>query len=137
MKKILFRLWAVIALLVATTAPSERVSAQAFASHGQQEESVQQRDVLGTSQADERQRPYGEALVKTLPLQRVGSSRTPRLFPTQGGKSGRSFGSGEQHHSFNHLFPVFRCLGLRLYKSCGGAALPRYYYVIALRRILC
>lgn len=137
MKIFLFRLWTVIVLFVATAAPSERVSAQAFASHGQQEESVRQRDLLGTSQAEEKQRPYGEALVKTLPFQRIGSSRPSRLFPTHGGKSGRSLGHGTPHHSFNHLILVYRHLGSRLSKSCGGAALPRYYYVIALRRILC
>lgn len=137
MKIFLFRLWTVIVLFVATAAPSERVSAQAFASHGQQEESVRQRDLLGTSQAEEKQRPYGEALVKTLPFQRIGSSRPSRLFPTHGGKSGRSLGHGTPHHSFNHLILVYRHLGSRLSKPCGGAALPRYYYVIALRRILC
>ena len=137
MKIFLFRLWTVIVLFVATAAPSERVSAQAFASHGQQEESVRQRDLLGTSQAEEKQRPYGEALVKTLPFQRIGSSRPSRLFPTHGGKSGRSLGHGTPHHSFNHLILVYRHLGSRLSKSRGGAALPRYYYVIALRRILC
>ena len=138
MKLFLLRLWAAIVLLVTTAVPSERVCAQAYASHErQQEECVQQRDVLGTSQAEERQRPYGEAIVKTLPLQRIGSSRPSRLFPTHGGKSGRSLGNGTPHHSFNHLILVDRYLGGRLSKSCGGAALPRYYYVIALRRILC
>ena len=138
MKLFLLRLWAAIVLLVATAVPSERVSAQTYAAHERQhEECVQQHDLLGTSQAEERQRPYGEAIVKTLPLQRIGSSRPSRLFPTHGGKSGRSLGHGTPHHSFNHLILVYRHLGSRLSKSCGGAALPRYYYVIALRRILC
>ena len=81
MKLFLLRLWAAIVLLVATAVPSERVSAQTYAAHGRQhEECVQQHDLLGTSQAEERQRPYGEAIVKTLPLQRIGSSRPPGSF---------------------------------------------------------
>lgn len=69
--------------------------------------------------------------------ERIGTSRPVRLIPTHGGKSNRTSGrltsAGSAYHSILHA--------LLLHLSCGSTrarvASPRFYYVIALRRILC
>lgn len=68
--------------------------------------------------------------------ERVGGSRPSRLMPTHGGKPGRTIGRWAVSSSF-HLSTISALLHRH---GCGlqvWAAFPRYYYVIALRRLLC
>lgn len=68
---------------------------------------------------------------------RIGSSRPVRLMPSHGGKPGRSLGYWASNYS--SYLSNLSCLHLSkaAFRSQTWAASPRYYYVIALRRILC
>ena len=100
-------------------------------------ECVTRHDGLQQHLMQERQMPLAGAVITAKTGQRIGSSRPVRLYPTNGGKPGRMLGRWTADESYQ-LSKYFALLlhhmdsGLRV-----GAASPRYYYVIALRRILC
>ena len=77
------------------------------------------------------------SLLSEKPSRRVGSSRPVRLIPTHGSKPGRNLGKSIALSSFNLLKYELLYLSFRQLSDKMGATLPRYYYVIALRRILC
>lgn len=83
---------------------------------------------------EERQFP---SLLSEKPPRRVGCSRPVRLIPTHGSKPDRNLGKCIATSSFNLLKYDLLHLSLRQLSDKKGATLPRYYYVIALRRILC
>ena len=68
---------------------------------------------------------------------RISSSRPTKLIPTHGGKPGKTLGRLSSGESFLHS--KFCTLLLRNIDNelRAGVAPPRYYYVIALRRLLC
>ena len=102
----------------------------------QGEERIEQHDGWLNRVAEERQRQLAHALRPASPSPRVASSRTVRLLPTHGGKPDNSQGCRATAASSHHLncttLTRGSCLRLRVL-----ATSPRYYYVIALRRILC
>ena len=67
--------------------------------------------------------------------QRIGGSRPTRLLPQ--GSGNRAHGKWLSVNSFNLSQTINPFLRHVLLNSKGGAASPRFYYVIALRRILC
>ena len=81
--------------------------------------------------------PVTNALTNTRNSQRIGSTRPMRHLPTFGGKSNRTQGkllSGNTSKPFKTSFLFLRYVTS---VTISGAASPRFYYVIALRRILC
>ena len=69
--------------------------------------------------------------------QRIGGSRPTRLLPQSNGKPSRAHGKLLSGNSYNHSsFLPFHLFTFSPFQK-GGAASPRFYYVIALRRILC
>ncbi len=97
------------------------------------------------AQHDERQKdaltedaqPLSGTLLSTKTSQRVGHSRPARPHLTGGGKNNRIACYGVAHSiSCLSYLPDLSLQPLRL-GICGGSASPRFYYIIALRRILC
>ena len=100
-------------------------------------ECVTRYDGLQRYTMQERQMPLAGAVLTAKTGQRVGSSRPVRMHPSNGGKPGRILGRWTADESYQ-LSKYFALLLNRM--DCGlrvGAASPRHYYVIALRRILC
>lgn len=97
---------------------------------GQDEDSLQ--DVAGQHRV-----PFGQALLDASSPQRVSAQRPVRLLPTYGGKPGKSMGrwAGSTVVS-TQAYPALPQSGGRV-SPRRRAASPRFYYVIALRRILC
>jgi hypothetical protein len=81
--------------------------------------------------------PVSTAAISPRNLQRIGGSRPTRLIPTHSGKPSRIFGKWIAGYSFNLSNQIHYFLRHAFLKSKSGAASPRFYYVIALRRILC
>ena len=81
--------------------------------------------------------PVSTSAISPRNSQRIGGSRPTRLIPTNNGRPSRILDkwttnhslifSNKTHHHLRHVFMT----------SKSGAASPRFYYVIALRRILC
>ena len=98
---------------------------------------IKQHDGYLKAVAEEPQSPV-EVVFRSAPSSsRVASNRPTRLLPTHGGKPGKHHG----RWTTNEICKPFNCVLLQL---CRGlyhlrtvAAPPRYYYVIALRRLLC
>ena len=69
--------------------------------------------------------------------QRIGGSRPTRLLPQSNDKPSRIHGKSLLGNPYNYssLLP-FHFFTFSPFQK-GGAASPRFYYVIALRRILC
>ena len=93
---------------------------------------------------DERQRLQGgvfqggrwsQRIGSSRSSQRFGSSRPTRLMPTHGPKTGG--GKWISNPTFNPQKYLFLCLSVGRLLPKTGAASPRSYYVIALRRLLC
>ena len=138
MRRWIVQIWLIAALLCGLSNSPLWVRAQDVVSRDHhQEECVQRYDGLTGSLMEERQQPLGESLVKSQQSQRVNSSRPARLLPTHGGKSGRGLGLGIQNNSSNQFKYFHLCRCLDIFKARTGVASPRFYYVIALRRILC
>jgi len=138
MKKMFLRLWLIVVLLCGLADSLSWISAQdvvRLPSH--QDACIEQHNGLVSSWMEERQRPFGQALVKSQSSQRIGSSRSSRVLPTYGGKPGRSMGHGASSYSSNCFNGVFLCRNTRIQSARAGVSLPRFYYVIALRRLLC
>ena len=134
----LFRLWLMMLLLCGLPATNYSVLAQAdVTSEAAQEESFSQSDGLHRYMMLEQQKMPAGFVITAKSGERIGSSRPVRLVPTHGGKSGRMLSrltsASSIYHSnlYSLLFRLSDC-GIRV-----GAASPRFYYVIALRRILC
>ena len=97
---------------------------------------IVQHDGLHRYMVQQKQMPLAGAVITAKNGERVGGSRPLRLIPTHGGKPGRTIGRWAADDSFHlsHIRTLLRANG------CGlqvRAASPRYYYVIALRRLLC
>ena len=138
MRRLIVQIWLFAALLCGLSNSPLWVRAQGVVSRGhQQEECVQRYDGLTGSLMEERQQPLGESLVKSQQSHRVNSSRPARLLPTHGGKSGRGLGQSVQNNFSDQIKYFYLCRCLNIFKARMGVTSPRFYYVIALRRILC
>lgn len=131
------RLLLVAALLCGVLGSETRVRAQSCVANYFDDELIEHHDNLCGRLAETPLSPLDEALRPTPPLHRVSSSRPVRLLPTHGGKPNHHFGRWANGHSSN----LFKHLPLRLCRNrvCFHTvtASPRFYYVIALRRLLC
>lgn len=81
--------------------------------------------------------PATNAAINPRGSQRIGGSRPTRLLPTNGGKHSRMFGKWLSSNPFTLSCATNLFLCRVALASKGRAASPRFYYVIALRRILC
>ena len=132
------RLLLVAALLCGVLGSETRVKAQScVANYFDGDELLDRHDNLCGQLAEIPLSPLDEALRPTPPSHRVASSRPVRLLPTYGGKPSHHFGRWTN----GHLSNLFKHLPLRLWRNRVWfhtvAASPRFYYVIALRRLLC
>ena len=101
------------------------------------EECITKHDGLHRYIMQERQMPLAGIVITAKNGERIGGSRPVRLIPTHGGKPSRTLWRWISNKSF-HLSNLHALLLSRI--DCGrgvSAASPRFYYVIALRRILC
>lgn len=132
----LFRFW-LMALIFCGLPISDFVVQTEYISKTAEKECVTQSDALHCFLMQEQQKMPAGFVITAKSGERIGSSRPVRLVPTHGGKSGRMLSrltsASSTHHSnlYSLLFRLSDC-GIRV-----GAASPRFYYVIALRRILC
>lgn len=132
----LFRFW-LMALIFCGLPISDFVVQTEYISKTAEKECVTQSDALHCFMMQEQQKMPAGFVITAKSGERIGSSRPVRLVPTHGGKSGRMLSrltsTSSTHHSnlYSLLFRLSDC-GIRV-----GAASPRFYYVIALRRILC
>ena len=139
MNRFLIRLFLVATLLCDFLGSILDTKAQGMAARDEQksEEQIKQHDGYLKPVAEEPQSPL-EVVFRSAPSSsRVASNRPTRLLPTHGGKPGKHHG----RWTTNEICKPFNCVLLQL---CRGlyhlrtvAAPPRYYYVIALRRLLC
>ena len=81
--------------------------------------------------------PVSSAAISPRNSQRIGGSRPTRLIPTNNGRPNRILGKWMTSHSFNLSNKIHHYLRHVFLASKSGATSPRFYYVIALRRILC
>lgn len=131
-----FRFW-LMALIFCGLPISDFVVQTEYISKTAEKECVTQSDALHCFMMQEQQKMPAGFVITAKSGERIGSSRPVRLVPTHGGKSGRMLSrltsASSTHHSnlYSLLFRLSDC-GIRV-----GAASPRFYYVIALRRILC
>jgi len=131
----LFRFW-LMALIFCGLPISDFVVQTEYISKTAEKECVTQSDALHCFMMQEQQKMPAGFVITAKSGERIGSSRPVRLVPTHGGKSGRMLSrltsESSTHHSnlYSLLFRLSDC-GIRV-----GAASPRFYYVIALRRIL-
>ena len=101
------------------------------------EEQIRCRDHLINDVAEEPQSPFNTVFRTSRPIHRLASSRSVRLLLSGGGKPGHQhgrFGANSLSHTFKNIFHMLWYVHLR---PTTAFASPRYYYVIALRRILC
>lgn len=138
MNKLLRHLIVIIALLCGLLGSGIRVKVQEVATNQVVGEVRSMRpDRQDRLWGEEPQSPLSDSMRKPPSSHRIVSTRTSRLLPTQGGKSGHSsdrWANGHSSNLLNHL-PSLLCqsplwLGI-------VAPSPRLYYVIALRRLLC
>ena len=85
----------------------------------------------------EQQAPLTSALRSDNSSHRVNPSRTIRLLPTNGNNSNRCNGRCSNYSLYTHPFYATHLLCHAAQGMSAGVASPRYYYVIALRRLLC
>ena len=85
----------------------------------------------------EQQAPLTSALRSDNSSHRVNPSRTIRLLPTNGNNSNRCYGRCSNYSLYTHPFYATHLLCHAAQGMSAGVASPRYYYVIALRRLLC
>ena len=132
----LFRFWLMM-LLFCSLPVTDFVAETEYISKTAEKECVTQSDALHCLMMQEQQKMPAGFVITAKSGERIGSLRPVRLVPTHGGKSGRMLSrltsASSTHHSnlYSLLFRLSDC-GIRV-----GAASPRFYYVIALRRILC
>ena len=139
MNRFLLRLWLTIAFLcvLPETLPNLRKDSVIGHVKPVKEESLSQNCGLDHYMELQGQLPPAGVLVSAKNSHRIGSSRSVRLMPSHGGKPGRSLGHWASNYS--SYLSNLSCLLLHnaSSRSQSWAASPRYYYVIALRRILC
>lgn len=100
-------------------------------------ECVTTHDGLNSFMMQKRQMLPAGAVFSDKTGERLGSSRLVRLISTNGSKPGRTLGRWTSSNSF-HLSNLYALLLRRSEIGLQAwAASPRFYYVIALRRILC
>lgn len=134
----LFRLWLAVMLLCCLPVTDFRAQAQTDM-HGEslKKECLTKHDGLGRHIMQERQMPLAGTVISAKTGQRVGSSRPVRLHPSNGGKPVRSLVHWTDGDSIQHSKHLAQLLHRM---DCGlrtRAASPRFYYVLALRRLLC
>jgi len=134
----LFRLWLAVLLLCGLPVTDFGAQRQVGArGESINEECVTRYDGLHRYLMQERQTPLAATVITAKNGERIGSSRPVRLSPTHGGKPSRTLWRWVSHKSF-HLSNLHALLLRRIDYGRGvSAASPRFYYVIALRRILC
>ena len=130
----IFRLWLMTLLFCSLPVTDFDALAQVNAiDDTTKEECVIQSDGLHHCMMQKRQKMPAGFIVTAKNGERIGSSRPTRLIPTNGRMLGHLTLANSIYHS--NLY------ALLLRHSGGGirawAASPRFYYVIALRRILC
>ena len=138
MNRFLFRLWLIIACLcvLPDTSPGLREDSSVGSYEPVKKESIRQNCGLDHHMELQGQLPPAGVVVSAKNSHRIGGSRPVRLMPSHGGKPGRSLGHWA---SYSYYLSNLSCLLLHKasFWSQMWAASPRYYYVIALRRILC
>ena len=139
MNRFLIRLLLVIALLCNCLGSVTGVRAQGLVSKDEQksEHQIKQHNGYLKAVAEEPQSPV-EVVFRSAPSShRVASNRPTRLLPTHGGKPGKYNG----RWAADEICKPFNCALLQpcrgLYCLCTVVTPPRFYYVIALRRLLC
>lgn len=137
--RFILRLWLIIAILCALPGTTSGLREHSVVRHIEptKEKSVYQNCGLDHHMELQGQLPSAGVVVSAKNSQRIGSSRPVRLMPTNGGKPGRTLGFWASNYS--SYLSNLSCLLLHNASSRpqSWAASPRYYYVIALRRILC
>ena len=132
----LFRFW-LMALIFCGLPISDFVAQTEYISKTAEKECVTQSDALHCFMMQEQQKMPAGFVITAKSGERIGSSRPVRLVPTHGGKPGRMLArltsSGSVYLS--NLHALLLCLSAG--NKRAWAASPRFYYVIALRRILC
>ena len=104
---------------------------------GHEGTTISTQDTLLRAFSESRQRLNSLVFQSSQTPQRVGSSRTVRIMPTHGSPPSRGMGRFTENTLSNLL--KYACLYLQRSTTTlrSGTASPRFYYVIALRRILC
>lgn len=137
--RFLLRIWLTIAFLCALPETIHGLWEDRVVDHVEstKEESISQHCGLDHHMELQGLLPPAGVVVSAKNSHRIGSSRSIRLMPSHGGKPGRSLGHWASDHS--SYLSNLSCLLLHQasFRSQTWAASPRYYYVIALRRILC
>ena len=137
--RFILRLWLTITFLcvLPETIPGLRGDSSIGHVKPAKEESICQNCGLNHHMELQGQLPPAGVVVSAKNSHRIGSSRSVRLMPSHGGKPGRSLGHWTSDYSsyFSNLSSLL--LHNASSRPQMWAASPRYYYVIALRRILC
>ena len=138
MNSYLTRLILVLCMLCLHLGSTIGVGAYSMAAHRHDDEAQISRYGRLSKPSDEEQpHPFDAALRLPSSPYRLVSSRPVRLLPTFGGRTNHHSGRWNNGHSFNSL-NYFTLLLRRCHQRLGtGAASPRLYYVITLRRLLC
>lgn len=137
--RFLLRLWFAIAFLCVLPETIPGLGGESAIGNPEpaKEESICQNFRLNHHLELQGQLPPAGVIVSAKNSHRIGSSRSVRLMPSHGGKPGRSLG----HCSSGYSSYLSNLSCLLLHKAFSRlqmwAASPRYYYVIALRRLLC
>ena len=133
----LLRFFSVLLLMCCLSVADLGIQAQACGlDESVKKKCLAEHDELQQHILQERQMPPAGALITTKTGHRLGSSRPVRLYSSNGGKPGRILGRWTSDHSYQ----LSKYFALLHRMDCGlrvVAASPRFYYVIALRRILC
>ena len=138
MKSFVLRLLLVVSLLCDFLGSGIGVKAQGYAANrSSAKEQIHCQDDKDKSVAEEPESPLCNVIRESPTSHRVAPSRPVRLLPTHGGKPTHQHGRWAACNISNLLKHV----PLNLWRSQVGLhtafTSPRYYYVIALRRILC
>lgn len=137
MKNHLSRFYVIVVVFCSVSVSFEGARAENIpdANH-QQGDNIKTCDGWDRGWMEERQQPIDGSITESSQPSRVGTLRSSRVLPTNGGNTGRN-NSLNSNFQFN-LFK-FASLLLCYEKSCLRLEVvsPRLYYVIALRRILC
>lgn len=87
--------------------------------------------------SDENQHPFSAAHISAGQAHYAFGTRNFRSLSFHGSHSGRNLGSGRAGQTLRLCLHPFTQLYQSVLSNPAGAASPRSYYVIALRRILC
>ena len=131
----LLRIWLLASLLFGTLVSTSEASARHATRHD--EKQLSQHEGLLHLVAEEPQTLQGPLMRAGGQSHRVVTTRNSRVLPTHGGKPGQHLSRWAHHASSNLLKHTLLLLRRSPLWLRTGAASPRHYYVIALRRLLC